>query len=1624
MANLAKIQSIAQGQFFVKDSLGNFVELKIGDTISLNDIVVAANSNTDLSKIEILFDTNELVVLNQGETLLDETLLASTFGNEELAFEKNGLDETLNAWNNTDGNIDDMETAAGDVTEQATNAGNEEAADGGALRSKFNSRDGDSADIVSDLRDTSFGGTTTQEPQEQIPTELLNPTATTPVAPTTPIIPVDTTATPAPTVVITEDVNNDGLISKAELDGKVDVTITVPTEANVGDTLNVTNPDGTITTVEITADIKTNGYKTSYDAPAEGGTITVSATITDKAGNTSAEGKDSAVLDTTTDYTLTSTASGDEENASITYTVTFTNPTTQAETVTFKVGNETITIDVPANSTGASKTVSYADAAKDYYQDVTNVPAPTDLSSTNNSKFEDLNPVNNAEEKLFEDHKDTTTVTIEAVKVTDKVITKDNLENNQGFTVKAKDPYGNDAKISTHTGPSGFGVESLAETTSGKLGQTDKVYSGHTSEIGVVKDGSTYKSESIEVEFKNPIQTLDVAFAWRHNGETARVDFYNGNEKVGYAIVSGGGNDVDAIIKYYDKNGKLKETVKAQGGTDNVDLVYTFKPAGDKTFTKAVFSAEGAGSDYLIHSISYKEVSDGDNTTIVGSDEVAFKISTSNIPDPSKYDFKTTFPTADVKIVDDSGKVVFEGTVNLDKNGNAIVTVRTDGTKDLKAEVSNVQGNFEAVDYENAKIEVESSIKATASNDSFTTLEDTNYILKTTDFGDNSKNVAKIKFDSVPENGKVYVLKSEYTGSMNDRAEYTSSENKVYIEVKAGDIVDISKIENGNVVFVPNKDTDEDGSFNFSVSNGNGNFSESYETKVNVTAVADAPEVSINITKVGIVTEGENEPSSNGIKVDYGDVTLDSKNTTITHGIDTSVDVSSGKFGGSLTTSNSSDTIKVGHMTGSINGGLGQDTLILGGNKADYLITIQSSKEVISYDQWKEYNDKNPDNGISYEFKNSKTGEDFTVANIEKINFADSGKSFDVYNVDISASLNDKDGSETLTVVIKGVPDGAKLYDLNGEQVFTINGEYNVTVPNGAKDILGSLTMKVPESYKGEINLQIEATATEKNDNTDGKNFATAEDTSHIDTPTIKVDPNTPNSINGGSGDDILIGDTGGASKNIIAGKNYNIALVVDTSGSMVESSGSKTAWGTTISRLDLLKDSLKNLANSLKGHDGKVNVSIIGFSAKADEPITFNDLTSENISDLIAKIDALKAEGGTNYEDAFLKTTSWFNTQNVTYGKAQGYENLTYFLTDGDPTVSNSDNSKGATTEYGDMKNAVDAFKTLSGQSTVHAIGIGNGINENYLRFFDNTDIIGKGDVSFGSWFWQQTVSGNIGKPDIVNTAEDLKAALQGGSVSEDILDVGSDITNGGAGDDIIFGDSINTDNLLWNGRFTEGHKDYMIKGQGINALDKFLSLTKDGYSSMSEADKNMAKYDYIKEHHKELNVDGDTRGGDDILSGGEGRDIIYGQGGDDTIITDINTNNGKADGDILIDGGAGFDTVKLEGNSNIDFSKLEDLSITNIEAIDLRDGDHSLTNIRLEDVLKMTDNNNELIILGDDKDSILFKDTIGENGEKQTWSKTAGEGEDKGFDIYVNSGDPTVQVKVEQPISDGITN
>ena len=79
---------------------------------------------------------------------------------------------------------------------------------------------------------------------------------------------------------------------------------------------------------------------------------------------------------------------------------------------------------------------------------------------------------------------------------------------------------------------------------------------------------------------------------------------------------------------------------------------------------------------------------------------------------------------------------------------------------------------------------------------------------------------------------------------------------------------------------------------------------------------------------------------------------------------------------------------------------------------------------------------------------------------------------------------------------------------------------------------------------------------------------------------------------------------------------------------------------------MTLTINALKALANQLAGHDGVVNVTLIGFSSSANSLLTLNKLTQSNVQDLIKQISSLKADGATNYEDAFIKAAAWFNSQ------------------------------------------------------------------------------------------------------------------------------------------------------------------------------------------------------------------------------------------------------------------------------------------------------------------------------------------------------------------------------------------
>ncbi|EHK61026.1 Ig-like domain-containing protein, partial [Halomonas sp. GFAJ-1] len=421
----------------------------------------------------------------------------------------------------------------------------------------------------------------------------------------------------------------------------------------------------------------------------------------------------------------------------------------------------------------------------------------------------------------------------------------------------------------------------------------------------------------------------------------------------------------------------------------------------------------------------------------------------------------------------------------------------------------------------------------------------------------------------------------------------------------------------------------------------------------------------------------------------------------------------------------------------------------------------------------------------------------------------------------------------------------------------------------------------------------------------------------------LKVGNNDDNEIVGGGGDDVLIGDRGGKVTIVDPAANYNISLIVDVSGSMSNGSGTPG-----LDLMELTKQSLVNLANQLKDHEGTINVQLVPFSTHASTAVTVQGLDASNVNQLISAIDALSAGGGTNYQAAFEQSVAWFNTQNGQQASGE-FENLTYFLTDGDPSLdyrtgNGNVTGPGNATSYSVLQNSVNAFKPLAELSQVEAIAIGSDVNQDYLQFFTTTgESVGQESVfvaGFTDWGWLNvrtptgqnagnynwlggTVTDQAGDVDIVNTAEDLASALEGSSEFDELEALGDDILSGGDGNDIIFGDTINTDHLEWtNGDtgvfFAAGGHD----GLGYQGLREYLKWEVN--NGVTPEDEQIL--DYVRENWESLIDTVRTDGGSNTLDGGAGDDILIGGAGNDTLI-------GGAGNDILV-GGDGDDIFLWE--------------------------------------------------------------------------------------------------------------
>ncbi|MDR0280838.1 MAG: type I secretion C-terminal target domain-containing protein, partial [Paucimonas sp.] len=539
------------------------------------------------------------------------------------------------------------------------------------------------------------------------------------------------------------------------------------------------------------------------------------------------------------------------------------------------------------------------------------------------------------------------------------------------------------------------------------------------------------------------------------------------------------------------------------------------------------------------------------------------------------------------------------------------------------------------------------------------------------------------------------------------------------------------------------------------------------------------------------------------------------------------------------------------------------------------------------------------------------------------------GENGTVKLVGISSALTDSDGSETLAIKLGGIPAGSVISD---------NAGHSIAVGATAVDVTGwnlnALTIKPPAYYSGTFNVSVSAISTESINGSSATTPGTIKVTVYGDTYAVATNATAESDTwTGTDGNDIIAADINGL--HVVAGQSYNLAFIVDTSGSM-KSDGVDAAQ-------KALQSVFTTLSNSVQGAtSGTVNILLVDFATQVKSTVTVNLGDSGALQTLKNALTAMSSGGGTNYEDAFKTTANWF--QNLLNAGNTG-KNQTFFITDGEPTYYQTGERTDPT-----LVKATWSKAEITMDSYLSSIGykLGQVVNVN-IDSSNRLTIDSSGNLNLyknGSYYSSLSGTlhaqgdgtyelsslagqGSYADSDTTSNSKSAFAVLKALSTVEaiglnsgvDVNDLkpydsdgvpqtnidpsnlanailghteatlpGNDTVNANDGNDIVFGDLI---------MFST------VSGNGVEALQTYVAQ-KTGLDASAVDSKTM--HQYITEHVSEFDVSR-TSDGDDKLYGGQGNDILFGQGGNDLL-------DGGAGNDILL-GGSGNDTL-LGGDGN----------------------------------------------------------------------------------------------------------
>ncbi|WP_338514109.1 Ig-like domain-containing protein [Pseudomonas poae] len=478
--------------------------------------------------------------------------------------------------------------------------------------------------------------------------------------------------------------------------------------------------------------------------------------------------------------------------------------------------------------------------------------------------------------------------------------------------------------------------------------------------------------------------------------------------------------------------------------------------------------------------------------------------------------------------------------------------------------------------------------------------------------------------------------------------------------------------------------------------------------------------------------------------------------------------------------------------------------------------------------------------------------------------------------------------------------------------------------------------------------------------------------------------------LSSSSVNNVVVGDKAGV---VTQGSNYNIAFLVDTSGSI----------GTTA--MDSIKNQLASVFNTLIANagnkdSGMVKVLLVDFDTRIESQVSVNladkDAAKAALQAVLTQMTSNSSDM-TNYQDAFNAATNWFKSSDATSNK--GATNLTYFITDGSPNVFTEVHGNpylGTTSSFWGS----DVYFDSVVNSSNYVLGQGNAVYTT-INGWSRMIVDGNGKVySYNGWgqaIYEGTVVANAkGGFDVAAVYQDDDTALAnakaayanlvnavdskvvveaiglGSSIDTTVLkqfdtdkvvatidtakladaitghtaDAGADNLTGGSANDILFGDLIT------------------YKGQEGSAALKAFAAEKLATTVDHIDDRTL--HQYITEHVQDIgalanasNIYG-TKDGNDTLIGNAGNDILFGQGGNDSLSGGAGNDilvGGK--GDDVLSGGAGADTfVWLKGDTNTSggFDRITDFKHGEGDKLDLSDLLQGNNDNNLSNYLKLT--------------------------------------------------------------------